>query len=650
MKNLLFLLSNLLIVSGCCMSGVNQTLELAGENAHELRKVLNSFSHNDTLSQAATFLVAGMRNKYSYDEKLIACYDPYFQMLTNWKALGLHGERDPFLTALWDSLSYKDSITFRSEKKVLDCQYITADLLENNIQTAYQAWMRRPNYTSDNFNDFLEFVLPYKVASEMPKSYRNEYLLNYSILKDTATSPRNFLIAFKTEFYHSHGGRVRGNILTFPYDIPIDRFQLGLMGDCHQNSIFCTSVMRALGIPVAVDLVQSWGNRSSGHEWCCIILKNNRFYPFCPFDIDSALLEYKPAKILRRIYSVPDGPQPDSSDVPSHLMDVQFKDVTNLYGQTFHVDIPVKYNIGLRNYKRFAIICVFDNQGWHPIWYGKNENGRMWFDNMMGDVVYIAGFYHQGKIVPASDPFILTSEGEVRMLNADNNMASLDTMRLERKYPYFNRMNTLATQLRSSIIEGADNSAFHKAVKLAGIDFTPRDTAEIRINCETAYRYLRCHIKDARLGNLAEISFWGIGKDGVERKLTGEIIGAPFAKDSPLPHPYTDAMDEDYNSYFSKLKNEDGYIGLDLGRGNTAKPTKVRLYPRSDTNYIIPSEEYELFYWKDGRWISHGRMVATCHHLDYRHVPAGTLYWLRDLTRGKEERIFTYEDGKQVWW
>lgn len=26
------------------------------------------------------------------------------------------------------------------------------------------------------------------------------------------------------------------------------------------------------------------------------------------------------------------------------------------------------------------------------------------------------------------------------------------------------------------------------------------------------------------------------------------------------------------------------------------------------------------------------------------------MYWLRNLTRGREERIFTYEDGKQVWW
>lgn len=31
-------------------------------------------------------------------------------------------------------------------------------------------------------------------------------------------------------------------------------------------------------------------------------------------------------------------------------------------------------------------------------------------------------------------------------------------------------------------------------------------------------------------------------------------------------------------------------------------------------------------------------------------LPKGALLWLKNHTQGKEERIFTYEDGKQVWW
>jgi hypothetical protein len=36
--------------------------------------------------------------------------------------------------------------------------------------------------------------------------------------------------------------------------------------------------------------------------------------------------------------------------------------------------------------------------------------------------------------------------------------------------------------------------------------------------------------------------------------------------------------------------------------------------------------------------------------LKYRDVPAGALLWLHNHSGGREERIFTYENGKQVWW
>jgi hypothetical protein len=36
--------------------------------------------------------------------------------------------------------------------------------------------------------------------------------------------------------------------------------------------------------------------------------------------------------------------------------------------------------------------------------------------------------------------------------------------------------------------------------------------------------------------------------------------------------------------------------------------------------------------------------------LYYDDAPTNALFRLRNHSKGKEERIFTYEDGKQVWW
>jgi hypothetical protein len=36
--------------------------------------------------------------------------------------------------------------------------------------------------------------------------------------------------------------------------------------------------------------------------------------------------------------------------------------------------------------------------------------------------------------------------------------------------------------------------------------------------------------------------------------------------------------------------------------------------------------------------------------LSYENAPINALFWLRNHTAGVEERIFTYENGEQVWW
>lgn len=45
-----------------------------------------------------------------------------------------------------------------------------------------------------------------------------------------------------------------------------------------------------------------------------------------------------------------------------------------------------------------------------------------------------------------------------------------------------------------------------------------------------------------------------------------------------------------------------------------------------------------------------GEKVADREFITYDQVPANALLWLKNHTKGEEERIFTYENGKQRWW
>lgn len=66
-------------------------------------------------------------------------------------------------------------------------------------------------------------------------------------------------------------------------------------------------------------------------------------------------------------------------------------------------------------------------------------------------------------------------------------------------------------------------------------------------------------------------------------------------------------------------------------------------------SFLKKGQTYELFYMTD-EWNSLGKAVAGDGPLVFDDVPSGGLYWLIADGGDNEERIFTVEDGRQVWW
>lgn len=68
-----------------------------------------------------------------------------------------------------------------------------------------------------------------------------------------------------------------------------------------------------------------------------------------------------------------------------------------------------------------------------------------------------------------------------------------------------------------------------------------------------------------------------------------------------------------------------------------------------EKSFLTPGKTYELFYWDDG-WQSGGETVAEEKPIIFGGLPRGCLYWLVEDGSDREERIFTLENGLQVWW
>ena len=217
---------------------------------------------------------------------------------------------------------------------------------------------------------------------------------------------------------------------------------------------------------------------------------------------------------------------------------------------------------------------------------------------------------------------------------------------LYRKYPLFKHVQDIAYRILGAKFQAANKPTFEDSVSIYRIDKWGTRGEEINIPpLGNKYRYWRLFQPEWSHCNVAEITF--VERDSHLRN-QGKVIGLPRSWNND-PNTYKEAaFDGDLLTFFDSALPVGGWVGMDFG--HPVDIEKIIYTPRGDGNTIGIGDEYELFYWTDHHWASLGKQIATTIKLEYTEVPSGGLYFLRNLTRGKEERIFTYVDGEQVFW
>jgi hypothetical protein len=101
---------------------------------------------------------------------------------------------------------------------------------------------------------------------------------------------------------------------------------------------------------------------------------------------------------------------------------------------------------------------------------------------------------------------------------------------------------------------------------------------------------------------------------------------------------------------------DDPFLLQKNGQCRTIKPqlnrteqvTCDRKFPYDDTNLVKIGDTYQLLYWDREGWQTVAKQVATTTHVTFNKVPRGALLLLKDLTRGRQERVFLYQNGEQI--
>jgi hypothetical protein len=108
--------------------------------------------------------------------------------------------------------------------------------------------------------------------------------------------------------------------------------------------------------------------------------------------------------------------------------------------------------------------------------------------------------------------------------------------------------------------------------------------------------------------------------------------------------------DNDMDTFVRGAPVQESWIGFEVNENRAVTLSNIIFATQNDGNSIIPGFLYELFMWQNGEWQPLGEKVATKEYLEYENIPIDALLWLRCYTRGVEERIFTVQQGRKIWW
>ncbi len=670
----------LVFFCACERYKVDEVMQLAGENRHELEKVLFHYAKENPSSEkleAAKFLISNMK----WHKSVIV---PEPTRKANLFLDSLISQADSILYEIHDNSNTKGKIELAKAqadfcrknlelfrlyspeggyKERYDYEHLTAKQIIDHIDFSFTLKKSSPYLKDINREDFYEYVLPYRPCPELPiVDFPQSYFeLFHKYMKDVPTDSIQQL----ADTYYSVIKKLRGFFLLFPCNNELIGYRELLHnteGGCFELTNYAVSAMRVCGLPTATEFNIGY-KQLRGKHFRCVIANSRKEWQRWTLTTTQMIKEgenFMHDSGCMNLYRYTYSAQKDTpyflhgtgEYIPDELSSPCIKDVTDEVIPTLSLSLPFKAECD----NKVAYLASFnsgEHTGMRAVTWGTIRNGKATFHHVIPERIYFLVYYEPtGTPKVVGTPFYVNSSGKMKEFLADST-TRVRTV-IHRKFPQKPSLVERSKTLTGAVITASNDENFAEADTVGTISHLPIGLfQDVTLTTgEKPYQYYRIQTKENIPLHLAEAELLTRANYGYKevsaatplpclsyKDTTSTVSGLVRLKECPSSEPQAA---KDGNPLTVELRSV-----LQFTFNRPYRATHLRFLPINADNHITPEYIYELRHWSNGEWVTHKTDTAKYHFLEYDLYPE-ELYWLKCLSGGKEESPFTIDKDGNV--
>lgn len=351
---------------------LDQALKQALDNRDQLETVLDHYKQDNLKYKAACFLIENMIGKGAI--------------------LYVENKRDS---------------SYSQKEPELDLRKITAAYLIENIDIAFEVWKKYPWCRELSFDEFCRSILPYRLRQEPLEHWRRFYYNRYRAVADSLAAAGTSMkeVVF---FINSHyGKKYTHEVDRIPGDFPFELIEKVGGGTCDHLALNAVQQMRAIGIPLNLDILPYHGKVNGGHSYNSFTDEKGQFFYFSPYEREPERNKWIAPLVQRICYERQLEREIKSNRWNVQLVHSQLANVTFQYYPSCSVKLTLPNQLS----DSVVYLATYNRGEFKVVAQNRVKSGSAFFPLVTCGLLYFQVAPKEGKLCSVGCPFITNADG-----------------------------------------------------------------------------------------------------------------------------------------------------------------------------------------------------------------------------------------------